>query len=102
MNGPRDFIDFSQDTVSFHVRENTVMGTFVIDDSTQPKRIDLTFAGNADGPISPQGIYEFQQDLLVICLATTDGLRPTDFNGTEEQNLILFYRPTPDPIRKSN
>src|SRR5690349_2315397 len=45
VNGPRDFIDLSQDKISFHFRETTVAGTLVIDSTTQPKRIDLTFAG---------------------------------------------------------
>jgi hypothetical protein len=36
---------------------------------------------NPDGLVAPQGIYEFQKDLLVICLATTDGFRPTEFKS---------------------
>lgn len=70
--------------------------TFVLDSTTQPKRIDLTFAGNTDGPEFPQGIYQFQNDLLVICLATNDGVRPTEFKSTERLNLFLLVRPTAD------
>jgi uncharacterized protein (TIGR03067 family) len=94
--GPRDSIDFSQDKVTFRVRENSVAGTFVLDSTTQPKRIDLSFAGNPDGPVAPQGIYQFQKDLLVICLATTDGFRPTEFKSTEKQNFIMLVRPPAD------
>lgn len=99
VNGTKDFIDFSQNEVTFCVGEKTAMGTFVIDDSTQPKQIDITFAGNAEGLTSLQGIYGFRQDLLAMCLATTDGDRPTEFKGTERQNLVLFHRPSPETIR---
>ena len=94
--GPRDSIVFAQDKITFHVRDKTVSATFVLDSSTQPKRIDLLFAGKPDGPDSRQGIYQFQGDLLVICLATTAGLRPTEFQKGEEQNHIMLVRPTAD------
>ena len=94
-NGPRPSIVFSQDKITFHVHDKTVAGTFVLDSTAQPKRIDLTLAGNPDGPVAPQGIYEFQKDLLVICLATTDGFRPTEFKSTDKQQVIMLVRPTP-------
>ena len=93
--GPRDSIVFAQDTITFHVRDQTVAGTFVLDGSTQPKSIDLLFAGEPGGADSRQGIYQFQQDLLVICLGTTPGFRPTEFQKGEKQNHILLVRPTP-------
>lgn len=97
--GPRDSIDFSQERVTFRVRENSVAGTFALDSTTQPKHIDLSFAGNPDGVLAPQGIYKFQTDLLVICLATTDGFRPTEFKSAEKQNVIVLVRPTADSKR---
>lgn len=94
--GPRDSIVFSQDKITFHVREKTVAGTFILDANTQPKRIDLLFAGKPDGPDSRQGIYQFQSGLLVICLGTLAGSRPTEFQKGETQNYILLVRPTAD------
>ncbi len=94
--GPRDSIVFSQDTITFQVRDKTVAGTFVLDSSTQPKRIDLLFAGEPEGADARQGIYQFQNDLLVICLGTTAGFRPTEFQKSETQNHILLVRPTAD------
>jgi uncharacterized protein (TIGR03067 family) len=99
VDGPRDSIVFSQDEITFHVLDKTVAGTFVLDSSTQPKRIDLLFAGKPDGPDSRQGIYQFQRDLLVICLGTTAGLRPTEFQKGEQQNHILLVRPTAESKR---
>ena len=61
-----------------------------------PKRIDLLFAGKPDGPDTRQGIYQFQNDLLVICLGTTAGFRPTEFQKGERRNHILLVRPTAD------
>ena len=92
--GPRDSIVFAQDKITYHIRDKTVTGTFALDSTAQPKRIDLTFAGNPDGPVAPQGIYQFQKDLLVICLATTDGARPTEFKSDNKQNVIMLVRPT--------
>ena len=97
--GPRDSIVFSQDKITFQVRGNTVAGTFVLDSTTQPKCIDLTIEKNSDGLVAPQGIYQFQKELLVICLATTDGVRPTEFQSTEKQNSIMLVRPTADSKR---
>lgn len=97
--GPRDSIVFSQAKITFKVRGNTVAGTFVLDSSTQPKRIDLTFEKNSDGLVAPQGIYQFQKDLLLICLATTDGFRPTEFKSTEKQTVIMLVQPTADSKR---
>lgn len=94
-DGPRASIAFSQDKITFHVDDKTVAGTFVLDSTTQPKRIDLLFAGKPDGPDSCQGIYQFQNDLLVICLGTTAGFRPTEFQNAEKQHRILLVRPTP-------
>lgn len=94
--GPRDSIVFSQDKIKFYVRDHTVAGTFVLDSRTQPKRIDLLFAGEPNGPDSRQGIYQFQNDLLVICLGITAGFRPMEFQTGEQQTHILLVRPTAD------
>jgi uncharacterized protein (TIGR03067 family) len=93
VNGPRDFINFSKDKISFHVHEKDVKGKFVMDDTAQPKRIDLMFEGNVDELSARQGIYDFRSDLLLICLGTTDGVRPTEFKATEKQSFILLHRP---------
>ena len=94
--GPRDSIIFSQDKITFHVHDKTVAGTFVLDSTTQPKRIDLTFPGSPDGRDARQGIYDFRSDLLLICLGTTAGFRPMEFKSAEKQNCIMLVRPTTD------
>ncbi len=96
--GPRDSIVFSQDKITFHVRDTTVPGTFVLDSTTQPKRIDLTYVGGADGPEFSHGIYQFQNDLLLICFATSPGIRPTELRPTDKQNVIMLARPTKERI----
>ena len=47
-------------------------------------------------PDSRQGIYQFPNDLLVICLGTAAGFRPTEFQNAEKQNHIRLVRPTAD------
>ena len=97
--GPRDSIVFAKDTITFDVRDKTATGTFDLDSTTQPKRIDLKYVGGADAPEFSQGIYQFQNDLLLICFATSPGIRPTEFKSTDKQNVFMLVRPTKERIR---
>ncbi|MBN9521214.1 TIGR03067 domain-containing protein [bacterium] len=75
--------------------KNTDKGTFVLDPTKTPKRIDIR---SADGPFKGKtlpGIYELKSDTLVLCLEG-DGKadkRPTKFEapGTT-RNMLLTYR----------
>jgi uncharacterized protein (TIGR03067 family) len=88
----RDQIVFSGDKFSWHIGEQTLDGTFVIDATTQPKRIDLTFQGERDVAGIRLGIYDFRKDLLAICLHAPGEIRPAKLEATEGQT-ILFFQP---------
>ncbi len=84
--GDRYTVDFAK---------NTDKGTFAIDPTKTPKRIDIR---SADGPFKGKtlpGIYELKGNTLVLCLEG-DGKadkRPTKFDapGTT-RNMLLTYR----------
>ena len=78
--GPRDSIVFSQDKITFHVRDKTVAGTFVLDSTAQPKRIDQTFAGNPDGPDRLGTAATTAQHRLIYDAAT--GMLSYDADGS--------------------
>lgn len=84
--GDRYTVDFAK---------NTDKGSFTLDSTKTPKRIDIR---SADGPFKGKtlpGIYELKGDTLVLCLEG-DGKadkRPTKFEapGTT-RNMLLTYR----------
>ena len=92
-SGQNDRIVFSEDNISWHVREQTLAGKFVVDSTKQPKRIDLTFPGEKEGPGVILGIYDFRGDLLVICFGTSGESRPTKLAACEDQ-ILLFFQPS--------
>jgi uncharacterized protein (TIGR03067 family) len=85
-----DHIVFSGDKISWHVGTKTLEGTFVIDATKQPKRIDLRFPGQKDAPTILLGIYDFKGELLGICVPLSGGLRPTTLEGGKDQTRLLF------------
>jgi uncharacterized protein (TIGR03067 family) len=89
--GKEDHIVFSGDKISWHVGKETLEGTFVIDATKQPKRIDLKFTGEKEAAAVFLGIYEIRSELLVICIRGFGGLRPTKLEGGKDQTLMLFY-----------
>ena len=40
--GPQASIVFAKDKITFHIDDKTVTGTFVLDSTMHPKRIDLS------------------------------------------------------------
>ena len=62
---------------------------------TEHRRMKFVSALIFLGTDSRHGIYQFQDDLLVIGLGTTAGFRPTEFPKGDQQNHILLVRPTP-------
>jgi uncharacterized protein (TIGR03067 family) len=89
--GKEDHIVFSGDKISWHVGKKTLVGTFVIDATKQPKRIDLKFTGEKEAPAVLLGIYDLRSELLVICIREFGGLRPTKLEAGKDQTLMLFY-----------
>jgi uncharacterized protein (TIGR03067 family) len=65
------------------VDENRTLrrGTFRIDTTTSPRRIDTQPADGPNAGQVNQGIYEFVGDLLRICHAPPGQPRPTDFTS---------------------
>jgi uncharacterized protein (TIGR03067 family) len=89
--GKEDHIVFSGDKISWHVGTSTLEGTFVIDATKQPKRIDFRFPGQKDAPAVVLGIYDFRGELLTICVRGPGRSRPKRIEGGEDQTLLLFY-----------
>ena len=66
--------------------------TITIDDSTNPKQLDLTF------PESPRkakllAIYKVEDDKFTVCREKVSlGIRPTEFKATPSNDLLVFKR----------
>jgi uncharacterized protein (TIGR03067 family) len=64
-------------------------GTLKLDQSANPRRLDMTFdAGHAKGITNP-GIYELKGDKLKLCLATSGTVRPKKFASTPGSGFAL-------------
>lgn len=55
-------------------------GTFDIDVTTEPMRIDIAFAEGPEAGQSSSGIYELDEDQLTICLGLVGASRPVAFS----------------------
>ena len=67
----------------------TIKGTYKIDPSTKPKKMETTAS---NGPYKDQeilGIYEIDGDTLKICYAPPGKERPTEFKSKEGAGCIL-------------
>jgi uncharacterized protein (TIGR03067 family) len=100
---PEGQVSSSTLTVDGSILTITWMGrdtrtNFVVDASTQPKSIDITFR---DGPLSNQtvkGIYKFEDGKFLMCRAAKpEAERPDDFTSRAGSGRILsvFRKPNP-------
>jgi uncharacterized protein (TIGR03067 family) len=55
-------------------------GTFTIDVTTEPMRIDIAFVEGPEAGQSSSGIYEIDGDQLTICLGLVGAARPVGFS----------------------
>lgn len=60
----------------------TYEGTFVVDESAQPKAIDMHFTGGPEKGNKSLGIYELTGDRWRVCLGLTGRPRPSGFFTT--------------------
>jgi uncharacterized protein (TIGR03067 family) len=81
---------FKGDKYTLTMAANTEDGSIKIDQEKKPATIDLNITGgNCSGKEQP-GIYKFDGETLLVCLAwpgTTD--RPTEFTSTAANRFIL-------------
>ena len=81
---------FKGDKYTLTMPANTEDGSIKIDQEKKPATIDLNITGgNCSGKDQP-GIYKFDGESLLVCLAwpgTTD--RPTEFTSTAANRTIL-------------
>lgn len=81
---------FKGDKYTLTMPANTEDGSIKIDQEKKPATIDLNITGgNCSGKEQP-GIYKFDGETLLVCLAwpgTTD--RPTEFTSTAANRTIL-------------
>ncbi|HEV3142618.1 MAG TPA: TIGR03067 domain-containing protein [Gemmataceae bacterium] len=62
-----------------------------IDDSKNPKQIDLTFqAGAKQGP--SRGIFKLEGDTMTLCRTRGDIPRPEEFKTTESAGLLVVWK----------
>ncbi len=86
--------DAAFDVVLPSGEEVTYRGTVVIDETTEPKQLDLVDYRGPDGEELPdnRGIYRFLGDRLIVCNRTRDGSRPEEFTlGGNGYPLLQVY-----------
>jgi uncharacterized protein (TIGR03067 family) len=97
---PENFKEFSRtvtgDTyvVTIETEEGvqTVGGKIKLDPTKSPKTIDVEMTEGAAKGKSFRGIYKFEGDTQVICLAAPDKDRPAKFDSTEG-TVTVWKRP---------
>jgi uncharacterized protein (TIGR03067 family) len=59
--------------------ESTQKGTYAVDPTVAPKRIDVTFTEGSRTGKTIKGIYDLTGDTCKVCIALDDQPRPTEF-----------------------
>jgi uncharacterized protein (TIGR03067 family) len=65
-------------------------GTFTIDQSKEPKTIDLKFKGTKES--LSQGIYKLDGDTLTLCRTAGNTERPKEFKTTQEAGILVVWK----------
>jgi uncharacterized protein (TIGR03067 family) len=67
------------------------------DPGTMPKIMDITVVAGLQKSAAMEGIYEFKQDQLRICVKVFGKDRPTEFASPDASSVVLMVlkRPTP-------
>jgi len=74
----------------------SVAAAMVVDPSTNPMTIDITYAeGEMKGRTAP-GIYRLENDILTVCRAATGGERPSEFSSKAGRTLVTYRRESPE------
>jgi uncharacterized protein (TIGR03067 family) len=64
-------------------------GILQLDPSAQPRRLDMKFDTGPEKGHTNFCIYELQQDVWTLCIATRGAARPTEFGAPEGAGLAL-------------
>jgi uncharacterized protein (TIGR03067 family) len=81
---------------TFTAKDLTVSGTFVIDPSQTPKRIDVVLKG-AKPADKLLGVYQIDGDVRRSCFAFPRQARPVDVRPSEKGYFILEWKRLPVP-----
>jgi uncharacterized protein (TIGR03067 family) len=86
---------FTEDKVKLSAIDEKGEGTFTIDQTKQPKTIDIRISDKEKA----LGIYELDGDTLKLCMIEDrDGnARPTEFAGKDKAILLVFKRQATEP-----
>lgn len=68
----------------FHLDGDTRTETFVLDEKSDPKRIDFI-----SGSSVIKGIYKLQKNVLTLCTAPPGTARPSRFGSSRDSRVIL-------------
>jgi uncharacterized protein (TIGR03067 family) len=78
------------DKYKFQMGENEEEGTIKLDPGKKPATVDLAITSGNDAGKDQVGIYKFDGESIVICLARPGAKdRPTEFKATEDDGQIL-------------
>ena len=92
---PKEILEITKwsvkgDKYKFQMGETEEEGTIKLDPAKKPATIDLAITSGNDSGKDQVGIYKFDGESLVICLARPGVKdRPTEFKTTEEDGQIL-------------
>src|SRR5581483_11296159 len=65
-------------------------GTFKLDDTKSPKTLDIIADSGPNKGKTLKGIYKFEDDTFIYCVAPPDKDRPTEFSGKEASGHTLL------------
>ena len=73
--------------------DNEHGGTFSVDDSKEPKQMDIKQQSGPGGERVLKAIYELKGDTFRVCYAQEGGDRPTTFSGgADSKQVIITYQ----------
>jgi len=81
---------FKGDSYTVQMGQEKIEGTFRLDPSANPKRIDVLPDDGPDRGRVQQGVYEFDGDKLKICAATPGTDRPAGFDTKDKPGRTLL------------
>lgn len=89
--------DLVFEEVKFLDVDDFPMGTYKVDSTKDPKRIDLRYEEGYDKGTVLYGIYKLDGDTLTICASESADSRPKDFTSkTGSKRELRVYKRKPD------
>ena len=90
---PDGTVTFAKDHFEAIVGDDTFEGTFELDADRDPKTIDLAHEKGPHRGQAQYGIYKFEDEKLIICVAEPgkpEVERPTEFRTRQDDDEVLF------------